>query len=189
MLEINYINSCNNIWDFLSALGPVGACLIALIPFIKENFNRIWLKIYYARLTGCFSLNSDSKPKVDQLLLCLKLKNRTCFDIGIKMARLIIYKKKKHIFDTQETMLLNFGTMARHPKQKISRLEANEFYLEYNKKVLPACYLDLIAHKIPKDTDIAKIKIELCTTVRDYHFRIPKKDFKDIIQYLTLYEF
>ena len=144
MLEINYINSCNNIWDFLSALGTVGACLIALIPFIKENFSRIWLKIYYARLTGCFSLNSDSKPKVDQLLLCLKLKNRTCFDIGIKMARLIIYKKKKHIFDTQETMLLNFGTMARHPKQKISRLEANEFYLEYNKKVLPACYLDLI---------------------------------------------
>ena len=192
MINIYIFNTASfNIWEAVSAVGTVGACFLALIPLIKENWRRIWLKIYSARLTGCFthSYVPEEKVFVENLSLALGIKNRKNFDIGIQMAHLIIYKKKKKFFDKREQLILTFGTMERYPTMKVPRMESNEFYLNYNKEVMPSCYLDLISHRIPKETDISKIKIELYTTLRNYLFTVPRKDIENLIEWMKYYGF
>lgn len=104
-------------WTMLSAIGTIGAAIVALglglYPIIKENWRRLWIKIYSAEITlasigpytpiGSDTVIdlSDDRVILSAPCLILGITNKTNIDIGIKVAYAEIYIKNKQTQDNR----------------------------------------------------------------------------------------
>ena len=172
------------LWEALTAVGTVGATILALLPIIRENRRKSWIKIYGAHITPtsyCFDGSKDDTTRN----LCINITNKQNFDIGIQMAYVKIYRKSKQ----ERPLRICFGTRERHPTTMIARKETNTYFLQYNNNCLMESEQELHDKGIPDIKDISKICVELHTTVNVFHFRVPKKYFGNITAGLANFDF
>lgn len=184
-------SSCNSCYwcDVFTAIGTVGATATALIPTIKENYRRFWVKIINVLVMPITS-NFDGAKCDEPRKLCVTIRNRQSFDIGIQMAYVKIYKRRKSLFSCRCSPLrICFGTRERCPKDGVKRNETNTYFLPYNNDCLMDCEKELHEHGIPDKKDIAKISIELYTTVNVFRFKVRKKHWGNITAGLVNYSF
>lgn len=172
------------VWEAFTAIGTVGATVLALVPVVKENWRKLWIKIHDANIMP-ITHNFDGSKSDEIRKLCLHITNRQNFDIGIQMAYVKIYKKDKHT----HPLFICFGTRERHPTSMIAKNETNTYFLKYNNDCLMESEQELRDKGIPDAANIKKITIELYTTVRVYYFKVRKKDFENITAGLSNFSF
>lgn len=177
------------VWDALTAIGTIGATGLALVPVIKENWRKLWIKITYASISP-ISYNFDGSKDDTVRTLCLQITNKQQFDIGLQMAYVKIYKKRRHFFCKNELPLrICFGTRERHPSSMIAKNETNRYFLMYNNDCIMESDQELRDVGIPHVNDIQKICIDLHTTVNIFHFKVPKKHLQNITAGLANFAF
>jgi len=175
-------------WTMLTAIGTIGATVLALLPIIKENWRKLWLKIYSAEIALVLS-DPTNFTSASKLNLILGITNRTPVDIGLQLTYVWIYKKRPNIFSRRPEVHLCFGSRKRHPNHVATRFESNEYFLDYDNSCITTSLDELQKEGIPQIQEIMKIKIELKTTVGSYNFTVSKKYWNNITSNLLNYKF